>query len=77
MSRPLSFLGGFRQARLGKCYYQLGLLRDAEKQLRSALRQQEMLSTSLELAKVFLRLDQPAAAQGAWGCGALRILGSV
>ena len=70
-------MGMQQQARLGKCYYQLGLLRDAEKQLRSALRQQEMLSTSLELAKVFLRLDQPAAAQGAWGCGFLRIPGSV
>ncbi len=28
------------KARLGKCYYQLGLLREAEKQLRSSIKQQ-------------------------------------
>jgi tetratricopeptide repeat protein 8 len=58
------YLDWWWKQRLGKCYYQLGLLRDAEKQYRSALRQQDMLSTNLELAKVYLRLDQPAAAQG-------------
>lgn len=57
------YLDWWWKQRLGKCYYQLGLLRDAEKQFRSALRQQDMLSTSLELAKVYLRLDQPGAAQ--------------
>jgi tetratricopeptide repeat protein 8 len=54
------------KARLGKCYYQLGLLRDAEKQFRSALRAQEMVVTVLELAKVYIKLDQPATALGAW-----------
>ncbi|KAG2378736.1 hypothetical protein C9374_007884 [Naegleria lovaniensis] len=47
------------KARLGKCYYQLGLLRDAEKQFRSAIKTQMMIATCLELAKVFLKLDQP------------------
>lgn len=50
--------------RLGKCYFQLGLLRDAEKQMKSSLRQQEMISTYLELSKVYLKLDQPTLAQG-------------
>jgi tetratricopeptide repeat protein 8 len=50
--------------RLGKCYYQLGLVRDAEKQFRSALKQQDMVCTYLELAKVYLKLDQPAVALG-------------
>jgi len=50
--------------RLGKCYFQLGLLRDCEKQLKSSLRQQEMVSTYLELAKVFVKLDQPSVALG-------------
>jgi tetratricopeptide repeat protein 8 len=50
--------------RLGKCYFQLGLLRDAEKQIKSSLRQQEMVTTYLELAKVYLKLDQPAVAHG-------------
>ena len=47
------------KARLGKCYYQLGLLRDAEKQFQSALKQQEMIVTYLELSKVYMKLDQP------------------
>jgi len=50
------------KARLGKCYYQLGLFRDAEKQFKSAIKHRPMVSTMLELAKVHLRLDQPNAA---------------
>ncbi|GLD98491.1 hypothetical protein PINS_up007188 [Pythium insidiosum] len=50
------------KARLGKCYYQLGLFRDAEKQFESSLRNQEMVITVLELGKVYLRLDQPNTA---------------
>lgn len=50
------------KARLGKCYYQLGLFRDAEKQFESSLRSQEMVLTVLELGKVYLRLDQPNTA---------------
>ncbi len=46
------------KARLGKCYYQLGLFRDAEKQFKSALKQQSMVVLVLELAKVYIRLDQ-------------------
>lgn len=47
------------KARLGKCYYQLGLYRDGERQFKSALLQQDMVVTYLELCKVYLRLDQP------------------
>eukprot|EP00668_Euglena_longa_P014170 GGOE01018146.1.p1 GENE.GGOE01018146.1~~GGOE01018146.1.p1 ORF type:complete len:526 (+),score=174.79 GGOE01018146.1:54-1580(+) len=50
------------KARLGKCYYQLGLLRDAERQFKSSLKTQEMVVTYLELGKVFMKLDQPLAA---------------
>eukprot|EP00744_Colponema_vietnamica_P015647 GILI01021941.1.p1 GENE.GILI01021941.1~~GILI01021941.1.p1 ORF type:complete len:520 (-),score=157.53 GILI01021941.1:66-1583(-) len=50
------------KARLGKCYYQLGLYRDAEKQFRSALKHQEMITTHLELAKVYIKIDQPNTA---------------
>lgn len=46
------------KARLGKCYYQLGLLRDAEKQFKSALKSVDMISVSLELCKIYLRMDQ-------------------
>ena len=45
--------------RLGKCYYQLGLFREAEKQFASSIKTQPMVLTHLELAKVALRLDQP------------------
>lgn len=50
------------KARLGKCYYQLGLLRDAERQFLSSLGNQTMVVTRLELCKIYLRLDQPNAA---------------
>jgi len=50
------------KARLGKAYYQLGLLRDAEKQLKSALRDEDIVTTQLELCKVYLKLDQPNTA---------------
>jgi len=50
--------------RLGKCYFQLGMLRDAEKQFKSSLKAQEHVSTFLELGKLYTKLDQPAVAQG-------------
>ena len=52
------------KARLGKCYYQLGLYRDAEKQFKSALKEHggNMIVTHLELAKVYLKMDQPLKA---------------
>ena len=42
------------KARLGKCYYQLGMLREAEKQFLSALKTADMVTTVLELSKVAL-----------------------
>lgn len=50
------------KARLGKCYYQLGLYRDAERQFRSANREEHMVVTTLELCKVYIKLDQPNTA---------------
>ena len=48
--------------RLGKCYYMLGLFREAEKQFASSIKNQPMVVSHLELAKVALRLDQPKSA---------------
>lgn len=48
--------------RLGKCYYMLGLFREAEKQFASAVKTQPMVVSHLQLAKVALRLDQPKSA---------------
>jgi tetratricopeptide repeat protein 8 len=51
--------------KLGKCYYALGMTRDAEQQFKSSLRAQEHVSTYLELSKLYQnKLDQPTAAHG-------------
>lgn len=50
------------KARLGKCYFKLGLFRDAEKQFRSSLKLQPIVSTYLELCNVYVRLDMPNSA---------------
>ena len=50
------------KARLGKCYYQLGLFREAERQFLSSQKLQENVITILELCKVYLKLDQPTTA---------------
>jgi tetratricopeptide repeat protein 8 len=50
------------KVRLGKCYYQLGMFREAERQYKSALKHQEMIATYLELCKIYVRLDQALTA---------------
>lgn len=50
------------KVQLAKCYYRLGMYRDAEKQLKSALKQQDHVDTYLYLCKVYCRLDQPLTA---------------
>ena len=50
------------KVQLAKCYYRFGMFRDSEKQLKSSLRDQEMVDTYLYLAKVYVRLDQPLTA---------------
>ncbi|XP_068948499.1 tetratricopeptide repeat protein 8 isoform X2 [Petaurus breviceps papuanus] len=50
------------KVQIGKCYYRLGMYREAEKQFKSALKQQEMVDTFLYLAKVYISLDQPITA---------------
>ncbi|XP_013778798.1 tetratricopeptide repeat protein 8-like [Limulus polyphemus] len=47
---------------LGKCYYRFGMYRDAERQFKSAVKQQENVDSYLWLGKVYIRLDQPLAA---------------
>ncbi|XP_068683435.1 tetratricopeptide repeat protein 8-like [Montipora foliosa] len=50
------------KVQLAKSYYRLGMYRDAEKQLKSALRDQDMVDVYLYLCKVYRRLDQPLTA---------------
>eukprot|EP00049_Salpingoeca_infusionum_P004994 m.86886 g.86886 ORF g.86886 m.86886 type:complete len:508 (+) comp12818_c0_seq2:144-1667(+) len=47
------------KAILGYCYHRLGMLRDAEKQLKSSLKEQPTIFATMLLAKVYIRLDQP------------------
>lgn len=48
---------------LGKCYFKIGLMRDAEKQLRSCLKDpMATCDAYLWLGKVFIRMDQPLSA---------------
>ncbi|KAF2357594.1 Tetratricopeptide-like helical domain [Trinorchestia longiramus] len=47
---------------LGRCYFKLALFRDAEKQFKSSLAQQEHITTYLLLGRVYVRLDQPITA---------------
>ena len=56
------FKSWFWKRKLGQCYYKLGLYRDAEKQLRSSLKDGEMLLTYFDLCKVYLKLDIPNTA---------------
>ncbi|KAJ3286767.1 Tetratricopeptide repeat protein 8 [Borealophlyctis nickersoniae] len=44
---------------IGKCFHRLRLFREAERHLKSSLKDQDILSTHLHLANVFLKLDQP------------------
>ena len=44
---------------LGKCYYKLGLYRDAEQQFKSAVKLQPVISSYLHLGRVYARMDQP------------------
>ena len=48
--------------RLGKIYYLLGMLRESESQLSSSIKQQDMIRTRLQLARVAIRMDQPLKA---------------
>ncbi|XP_034317339.1 tetratricopeptide repeat protein 8 isoform X2 [Magallana gigas] len=46
------------KVQLAKCYYRLGMYRDAEKQLKSSLKQQDHVDTYLYLCKVYCRLEK-------------------
>ncbi|XP_030069627.1 tetratricopeptide repeat protein 8 isoform X2 [Microcaecilia unicolor] len=65
------------KVQLGKCYYRLGLYREAEKQFKSALCNQDMVDTFLYLAKVYTRLDQPITALNLFKQGLDRFPGEV
>lgn len=47
---------------LGMCYYSLGMYRDAERQINSALKMKKMVEIYIGLAKIYKKLDQPNTA---------------
>ena len=55
--------------------FRLGMYRDAEKQFKSALKQQEMVDTFLYLCKVYVRLDQPLTAVEVYKQGLQKFVG--
>lgn len=61
-TRAAEFKDWWWKARLGKCYYQLGMHRDAEKQFKSALKHTDMVVVYLEMCKVYVKIDQPNTA---------------
>uniref|UniRef100_A0A5F5PFX8 Tetratricopeptide repeat domain 8 n=1 Tax=Equus caballus TaxID=9796 RepID=A0A5F5PFX8_HORSE len=65
------------KVQIGKCYYRLGMYREAEKQFKSALKQQEMVDTFLYLAKVYISLDQPVTALNLYKQGLDKFPGEV
>lgn len=54
---------------MGKSFYRMGLLREAEQRLKTSLQKQEMLLPYLELGKVYIRLDDPKSALDVYECG--------
>ena len=62
-TRASEFKDWWWKARLGKSYYRLGLYRLAEKQYKSSLKNRAMVSTTLELGKMYAhKLDEPNTA---------------
>ena len=50
------------KARIGKCQFKMGMIKDAERQFVSSLKTQQMISTQIELCKIAIRQDQPLRA---------------
>jgi tetratricopeptide repeat protein 8 len=51
---------------IGKCFARLNEFRDAERHLKSSLKDQDMLVTRLYLGRVYICLDKPSAALKAY-----------
>ena len=45
-----------------QCFYRLGLIRDAEKQFKSAMGHGQFVDIYLFLAKIYIKMDQPGTA---------------
>ncbi|RXG68449.1 Tetratricopeptide repeat protein 8 [Armadillidium vulgare] len=61
-TQAVQFKDWWWKIQLARCYYKLGLYRDAEKQVRSSLQQHSHINSYLLLGRISVRLDQPLAA---------------
>lgn len=61
-TRAADYGDWFWKNQLGKCYYRLGMVREAEKQFASSLKNCRLVETFAYLAKCYRRLDQPLSA---------------
>ena len=59
------------------CVFRLGLYREAERQIKSALKHQDMVDIYLYLCKVYVRLDQPLTAVDLFKAGLEKFPGEV
>lgn len=50
------------KSRIGKCQFKMGMIKEAEAQFLSAIKNQDMIVLHLELVKVAVRQDQPMRA---------------
>lgn len=57
-TQACEFKDWFWKVQLAKCYIALNLVRDAEQQLRSAVKQQHHVETFVRLARVYQRLGK-------------------
>jgi tetratricopeptide repeat protein 8 len=76
-TKAANFEDWWWKARLGKAYYQLSMFREAMDQFNSAIRQQPMIVSYLELAKIYLRIDQPMDALQTYQKGLEKFPGDV
>ncbi|XP_030753275.1 tetratricopeptide repeat protein 8 [Sitophilus oryzae] len=56
------FKDWYWKIQLAKCYSALNLIRDAEQQIRSALKQHPHIESYIRLIRIYIRLDQPLSA---------------
>lgn len=60
-TQHVQFKDWWWKVQLAKCYIALNLVRDAEEQLRSALKQQHHIETFIRLARIYIRLGKTVA----------------
>ncbi|KAF7272712.1 hypothetical protein GWI33_014524 [Rhynchophorus ferrugineus] len=61
-TQACEFKDWYWKIQLAKCYSALNLVRDAEQQTRSALKQHQHVESYIRLVRIYIRMDQPLTA---------------